>query len=74
MIIKKTKEFFGRLNFLNKYVCEMKLCLRTFYNNLRQQNTFEWTLEHQKRSDEIKTLLTGQISNTIHDPNHHSML
>ena len=45
----------------------MQLYLRLFYNNLRHQKKHEWTPEHQKRSDEIKTLLTEQISNTIPD-------
>ena len=47
----------------------MQLYLRPFYNILRQQNNFEWTTEHQTRFEEIKKLLTEQISNTIPDPN-----
>ena len=47
----------------------MQLYLRPFYNILRQQNIFEWTTEHQTRFEEIKKLLTEQISNTIPDPN-----
>ena len=47
----------------------MQLYLRPFYNVLRQQNSFEWTTEHQTRFEEIKKLLTEQISNTIPDPN-----
>ena len=47
----------------------MQLYLRPFYNILRQQNNFEWTTEHQTRFEEIKTLLTEQISNTIPDTN-----
>ena len=47
----------------------MQLYLRLFFNILRQQNNFEWTTEHQKRFEEIKTLLTEQLSNTIPDPN-----
>ena len=47
----------------------MQLYLRPFYNILRQQNNFEWTIEHQTRFEEIKKLLTEQISNTIPDPN-----
>ena len=43
----------------------MQLYLRTFYNILRQQNYFEWTTKHQKRFEEIKTLLTEQLSNAI---------
>ena len=35
---------------------------------IKTKNNFEWTLEHQKRFDEIKTILTEQISNTIPDP------
>ena len=46
----------------------MQLYLRPFYNILRQQNKFEWTLEHQKYFEEIETLLTEQIVNTISDP------
>ena len=46
----------------------MQLYLKPFYNMLRHQNNFEWTTEHQKRFDEIKTLLTEQLSNTIPDP------
>ena len=34
----------------------MQLCLRPFYNNLRKPNIIEWTTEHQKRFEEIKTL------------------
>ena len=45
-----------------------QLYLRPFYNILRQQNNFEWNTEHQTRFDEIKKLLTEQISNTIPDP------
>ena len=45
----------------------MQLCLRPFYNTLRQLNTFEWTTEHQKRFEEMKTLLRTNI-NTIPDP------
>ena len=47
----------------------MQLYLRPFYNILRQQNIFEWTTEHQTRYEEIKKLVTEQISNTIPDPN-----
>ena len=47
----------------------MQLYLRPFYNILRQQNNFEWTTERQTRIEEIKKLLTEQISNTIPDPN-----
>ena len=46
----------------------MQLNLRPLYNILRQQNNFEWTTEHQKRFEDIKTLLTEQLSNTIPDP------
>ena len=46
----------------------MQIYLRPFYNILRQQNSFEWTREHQKRFEEIKTLLTEQLSNTNPDP------
>ena len=45
------------------------LSTRPFYNNLRKQNNFEWTTEHQKRFKEIKTLITQQLSNTIPEPN-----
>ena len=47
----------------------MQLYLRPFYTIFRQQNNFEWTTEHQTRFEEIKKLLTEQISNTIPDPN-----
>ena len=66
---KKIQEFLGKLNFLSKYVYKMQLCLRPFYNILRQQNSFEWTTEHQTRFDEIKKLLTEQTLNTMPDPN-----
>ena len=66
---KNIQEFLGMLNFLSKYVYKMQLYLRPFYNILRQQNNFEWTTEHQTRFEEIKKLLTEQISNTIPDPN-----
>ena len=66
---KKIQEFLGMLNFLCKYVYEMQLYLRPSYNILRQQNNFKWTTEHHTRFDEIKKLLTEQISNTIPDPN-----
>ena len=66
---KKIQEFLGMLNFLSKYVYKMQLYLRPFYNILRQQNNFEWTTEHQVRFEEVKKLLTEQISNTIPDPN-----
>ena len=57
------------INFLSKYVYKMQLYLRQFYNILRQQNNIEWTTKHQTRFEEIKRLLTDQISNTILDPN-----
>ena len=66
---KKIQEFLGMLIFLSKYVYKMQLYLRPLYNILRQQNIFEWTTEHQTRFEEIKKLLTEQISNTIPDPN-----
>ena len=47
----------------------MQLYLRPFDNILRQQNSFDWTTEHQTQFEEIKKLLTEQISNTIPDPN-----
>ena len=56
------------VNFLIKYVYELQLYLRPFYNILRHQNNFEWTTEHQTRFEEIKILLTETISNTIPDP------
>ena len=65
---KKIQEFLGMFNFLSKYVYKMQLYLRPFYNILRQQNNFEWNTEHQARFEEIKKLLTEQISNTIPDP------
>ena len=65
---RKIQEFLGMLNFLSKYVYKMQLYLRPFYNTLRQQNNFEWTTEHQTRFEEIKTLLTEQLSKTISDP------
>ena len=65
---KKTQEFLGMLTFLSKYVYKMQLYLRPFYKILRQQNNFEWSTEHQTRFEEIKKLLTEQISNTIPDP------
>ena len=46
------------LNFLGKNVYNMQLYLRPFYNIIRQQNNFEWTIEHQTRFEEIKKLLT----------------
>ena len=46
----------------------MQLYLGPFYNILRQQNNFVWTTKHQKRFDELKTLLTEQLSNTISNP------
>ena len=67
---KKIQEFLGMLNFLSKYdVYKLQLYLRPFYNILRQQNNFEWTTEHQTRFEEVKKLLTEQISITIPDPN-----
>ena len=66
---KKIQEFLGMLNFLSKYVYKMQLYLSPFYIILRQQNNFEWITEHQTRFEEIKKLLTEQISNTIPDPN-----
>ena len=65
----KIQEFFGMLNFLSKYVYKMQLYLRPIYNIPRHQNNFEWTTEHQKQFEEIKTLLTEQLSNTIPDSN-----
>ena len=55
---KKMQEFLEMLNFLIKNVYKMQLYLRPFYNILRQQNNFEWTTEHQKRFEVIKTLFT----------------
>ena len=46
----------------------MQLFFRPFYNILRQQKFFEWTTEHQKRFEKIKTLITEQVPNTIPDP------
>ena len=46
----------------------MQLFLGPFYNIIRQQNNFEWTTEYQNRFEEIKTLLTEQVSKTIPDP------
>ena len=47
----------------------MQLYIRPFYNILRQQNNFEWSTKHQTRFEEIKKLLTEQISNIVPDPN-----
>ena len=66
---KKIQEFLGMLNFLSKNVYKMQLYLRPFFNNLTQQNNFEWTTEHQTRFEDIKKLLTEQLSNTVADPN-----
>ena len=62
------QEFLGMLIFLSKYVQKIQLYLRPFYNILRQQNNFEWTAQHQKRFEEMKTFLTEQLSNTIPNP------
>ena len=62
------------LNFLTKNVYKLQLYLIPFYNIFRQQNNFEWTTEIQKRCEEIKTLRTEQLSNTIPDPTKHFML
>ena len=45
----------------------MQLHLRSFYNNLGQQNSFERTLEHQKRFNETQTFLNEQIFITFLD-------
>ena len=37
--------------------------------SLDSKTNFEWTTEHQTRFEEIKKLLTEQISKTIPDPN-----
>ena len=71
--LEKIQEFLGMLNFLSKYVYKTQLYLRRLYNILRQQNKFEWTTEHQKQLEEIKTLLTEQLSNLIPDPINHFM-
>ena len=47
----------------------MQLYLKSFYNILRQQNNVEWETEYQTRFEEIKKILTEQISNTIPNPN-----
>ena len=52
----------------------MQLYIRPFYNILIQQKKFEWTTKHQKRFEEIKTLLTEQLSNTIPNQINHFML
>ena len=65
---KNIREFLGMLNFLSKYVYKMQLYLRQFYNILKPQNNFEWSFEHQTRFEEIKKLLTEEISSTIPDP------
>ena len=44
----KIQEFLGMLNFLSKYVYKIRLYLRPFYSNLRQQNNFEWTTKNIK--------------------------
>ena len=49
----KIHEKFLKLNFY----------LRLFRDIIRQQNNFEWTLEHQKHFNEIKTLLSDEIPN-----------
>ena len=64
---KKIQDFVGVLNFLSEYIYKMQLYLKPFYNILRQQSNFEWTTEHQTRSEKIKTLLTEQISNNVAD-------
>ena len=56
------------LNFFSEYLYKLQLYLRPFYNSLRQQNNFEWTRETQKRLEEIKSLLTEHLSNTIPNP------
>ena len=45
-------------NKIKEFVYKMQLRLRQFYNILRQQNKFQWKLEHQKHFEEIKILLT----------------
>ena len=51
----KIHEFLGMLSFLSKYVYKMQLYLGPFYNILRQQNSFQWTSEHQTRYKEKKS-------------------
>ena len=53
---------------LSKYVFKTHIYLRPFCNILKQQQNFEWTLEHKDYFDEIKLFLSEQISNTIPDP------
>ena len=36
----------------------MQLYLKPFYNILRQQNSFEWTREHETKIQETKKLFT----------------
>ena len=68
---QKIQEFLGVLNFLSKYVYEMQLYLRPFYNILRQHNKIiligPLNIKHDLTK--LKNLLTEQISNTIPDPN-----
>ena len=65
---KKIQDFLGMFNLLGKYVYKMQLYLRLVYKIIRKQNSFEWTTEQQKRFEEIKTLLTERLSNTIPNP------
>ena len=55
------------LNFLSVYVYTVQINLKSFYNNLRQKNNFEQTLEDQKKMMK-RTILLEQISNRISDP------
>ena len=51
----------------------MQLYLKPFFNILRQQNNFEWTTEHRKRFDEIKTLLMNNYQAVFQIPTNHFM-
>ena len=58
------------LNFWGKYVYETQLYSRPFYDILRQQNNFEWSIELPNRFEKVIKKITEQISNTIPDPDH----
>ena len=47
--------FFWNVKLSIKYVFKMHLFIRTFYNLLRQQNDFEWTIEHERGSMKLRS-------------------
>lgn len=62
---KNVRQFFGKINYYNKYIPQSAKLLEPLHNLLRKNTDFIWATECQESFDRLKILLTSEPVLTV---------